>query len=254
MATRALFGSAVIRLRPNHRMGEHAFYGGMGLIMIATILLGFRATYFPMGAKPTALSSLVIIVHGAVFSLYLALFLVQVSLVAVRRVRWHMSLGLALYSLAALMIPLGILAAADEIRRDLATGPPYTLNVDPRSFSMVSVMGMVMFGSLITWSYFVRRNPQMHKHLALYATLSMMDAGCDRWPWAAWGISESWSLWVYTLLLLLPALYDLVTLHRLHRATMLAAPFIWILHKLEIPLGRTPGWRHIAEFMLKHWT
>ena len=50
---------------------------------------------------------------------------------------------------------------------------------------MVSVMGMFMFGTLIAWSYVARRRPDMHKRLALFATLFMMDAGIDRWPWAA---------------------------------------------------------------------
>jgi hypothetical protein len=254
MTTQAVARPSAARPRPVNRTLERVFYGSMTLLMIATILLGFRASYFPLGAKPAALSSIVIVAHGIVFSAYLALFLVQVALIATRRVRWHMSLGLALYGLAAFMIPLGILAAADEIRRDLATGPPYLLGVDPRSFSLVSVMGMVMFGSLIGCSYLVRRQPQMHKRLALYATLSMMDAGSDRWPWAAWGISESWSLWFYTALLLLPVFYDLLSMHRVHRVTLIAAPYVWILHKLEIPLGRTAVWHVIANFMLKHLT
>jgi hypothetical protein len=244
----------VRRIRPVHRGGERAFYGGMTLLMIGTILLGFRATYFPLGAKPAALSSFPVALHGIVYSLYLALFLVQVSLIAARRVRWHMSIGLAIYCLAALMIPLGVLAAADEIKRDLATGPPYLLGIDPRSFSLVSVMGTVMFGTLIGWSYVVRRNPQMHKRLALYATLSMMNAGSDRWPWQAWGIDEGWSVWVYTGLLLLPVLYDLISMRRLHRATIIAAPYVWILYKVQIPLGRTRAWHYVADFMLRHLT
>jgi hypothetical protein len=184
--------------------------------------------------------------------LYLGLFLVQVALISARRVRWHMSLGLAVYGLAVLMLPLGVLAAADEIRRDLAAGPPYTLGVDPLSFSIVSVMGMVMFGSLLAASYLFRRKPQIHKRLALYATLSMMDAGCDRWPWETWGISHDWSLWVYTGLLLLPVAYDVFALGRPRRLTLFAASYIWILHKLEIPIGHTVAWHHVASFLLKH--
>jgi hypothetical protein len=52
------------------------------LLAIATILLGFRESYFPLCAKPVALSSWVIVLHGTVFSLFLMLFFVQVSLVS----------------------------------------------------------------------------------------------------------------------------------------------------------------------------
>jgi hypothetical protein len=141
-----------------------------------------------------------------------------------------MTLGLWLYGLAAVMIPIGVLAAANEIKRDFAAGPPYTLGIDPVSFSIVSVNGMLMFGTLMASSYLVRRNPAAHKRLALYAVISMMNAGSDRWPWDAWGIREHWSVWFYTLLLLLPVVYDLISLRKVHNATLFAAPFVWLLH------------------------
>jgi hypothetical protein len=239
-------------VRPVNRKRERVFFCCMTLLMIATILLGFRETYFPLGAKPPALSSWVIQVHGVLFSLYLLLLLVQTALIAARRVRWHMSLGLAVYGLAGLMIPMGVMAAADELRRDLAGGPPYPNGgIDPRTFSLVSVMGMVMFGTLITWSYVARRRPDAHKRLVLYATLSMMDAGVDRWPLVAMGMNQSWATWIYTALLLLPVAYDLVSLRRVHWVTMFAAPFAFLLHRLEFPLGNTHAWHAAANLMLR---
>jgi hypothetical protein len=239
-------------VRPANRGRERVFFCGMTVLMIATVQLGFRKTFFPVGPRPAALSSWVIEVHGALFSLYLLLLLVQTGLIAARRMRWHMSLGLAVYGLAGLMIPLGVMAAADELRRDLAGGAPYPNGgIDPRTFSLVSVMGMVMFGTLITWSYLARRRPDVHKRLVLYATLSMMDAGVDRWPLPAMGMSQGWATWIYTALLLLPLVYDLISLGRVHWVTMFAAPFAFLLHRLEFPLGQTHAWHAIANFMLR---
>lgn len=240
-----------MRVQPVNRTRERVFFGGMALLMIATILLGFRQTYFPLGAKPAALSSWIIVLHGSVYSLYLALFLVQTALISARRVQWHMKLGLAVYGLAALMIPLGIVAAADELRRDLAAGVSPMPSIDPRSFSLVSVMGVVMFATLITLSYVTRRRPDVHKRLVLYATLSMMNAGIDRWPFQAWRISQSWSPWIYTAFLLLPIIYDLTTLHHIHWVTIYAASFTWILYKLWIPLGFTHAWHAVTNLMLR---
>jgi hypothetical protein len=45
-------------------------------------------------------------------------------------------------------------------------------------------------------------------------------------------------------------MYDLISLRRLHWATMFAAPFAWTLHRLEIPLGHTHAWHAAANFML----
>jgi hypothetical protein len=238
---------------PRRPSRDRVFFGFMTLVMIATILLGFRGTYFPLGPKPAALASLIIVVHGALFSTFLALFLVQVAFVSARKVRWHMKLGLWLFGLAAVMIPIGVLAAANEVKRDLAAGPPYTLGVDPVSFSIVSVNGMFMFGTLMAASYIRRRNPAAHKRLALYAVISMMNAGSDRWPWDTWGINEHWSVWYYTLLLLLPIAYDLISLRKVHRATLIAAPYVWLLYTLQIPFGHTAAWHAVSNYMLKHW-
>jgi hypothetical protein len=82
----------------------------------------------------------------------------------------------------------------------------------------------------------------------------MMDAGIDRWPWAAWGLSHDWSHWVYTGLLLLPVAYDLLSQGRVMGVTMIAAPFVWGLERLEIPLGETREWHWVAHWMLKHLT
>jgi hypothetical protein len=250
--TTEVLGKKVRRhIQPVNRTRERIFFSGMALLMIATILLGFRQTYFPLGERPAALASPIIIVHGAVFSLWLLMFFVQTSLIAAHRTRWHMKLGLGLYCLAALMIPLGIIAAADELRRDLAAGVSPMPSIDPRSFSLVSVMGMVMFGTLMALSYVARHRPDVHKRLALYAVLSMMNAGIDRWPFQAWGITQSWSPWIYTAFLLLPVLYDLTSLHRIHWATIYAASFTWILYKLWVPLGFTHAWHAVTNLMLR---
>jgi hypothetical protein len=253
MGTEVLGRVAVRRVKPGHRTQERVFYCLMTLLTMGTILLGFRKFYFPLGVKPAALSSWVIVVHGIVFSVFLLLFGVQVALIATRRVKLHMTLGLTVYGLAVLMIPLGVVSAADEIRRDLMGTSAFPV-ADPYTFSLVSVMGMVMFGTLLALSYVWRRRPEMHKRLALYAVLSMMDAGIDRWPWAAWGLSPGWSHWVYTGLLLLPVAYDLLSQGRVVAVTMVAAPFVWCLERLEIPLGETRAWHWVAHWMLKHLT
>lgn len=239
---------------PSHvasRSLERTFFSGMSVLILATILLGFRSTYFHVGVRPAEPATAVVIIHGIAFSLWVLTFFIQTTLVSARRVHLHITLGIWAYALATAMVPLGLLAAQDQLRRDSAVAPPYALGVDPLTFSMESFMGMVMFGTLIAWSYKTLKQPAAHKRLALYATLSMMDAGISRWPLEAFGIHQARCYWIYVGFLLLPALYDLVSLRRLHWVTKFAVPYVFVLNRLERPLGHTHLWHAVAGLALR---
>lgn len=240
--------------RPKKRAQERVFFAVMTLLMIGTILLGFRVTYFPLGPKPEATHSSIIVVHGAVYTLFLFFLFVQVSLISARRVKWHMALGLWVYGLAALMVPLGVVAAADEIRRELVSGIEVVPGIDTLTFSTISVLGIAVFGVLMGWSYVVRRKPEAHKRLALYAVISMMNAGIDRWPWHAWGLSETWATWVFAGYALLPVVYDLVSLRRVHWVAMVAVPLILVVDRYKFVVGHTEIWHVAAKAMVKYLT
>jgi hypothetical protein len=240
--------------RPKKRARERVFFGGMTLLMIGTILLGFRATYFPLGPKPEAIHSGVIVVHGVVYTVFLVFLFVQVALVSARRVKSHMTLGLWVYGLSALMVPLGVVAAADEMRRELVSGVEFIPGVDTLTFSTISVLGIAVFGVLMGCSYVVRRTPDAHKRLALYAVISMMNAGIDRWPWQWWGVNEAWAAWVFVGYVLLPVVYDLVSLRRVHWVAMVAVPLILLVDRYKFVVGHTATWHAVAKAMVNYLT
>jgi high-affinity K+ transport system ATPase subunit B len=126
MATDAVQRQPLPRTRhvSTNRTRERIFFAIMALLVVTTILLGFRASYVPLGERPAALGNLAIILHAAVFTLFLLRFAVQTTLIAAHRVRWHMQLGLWLYGLAALMVPFGAVAAIDELRPTSPPAPP----------------------------------------------------------------------------------------------------------------------------------
>ena len=54
-------------------------------------------------------------------------------------------------------------------------------------------------------------------------------------------------MWYYALLLVLPIVYDLVSLRKAHRATLFAAPYVWLLHTFQIPISSLPTTRTAAS-------
>src|SRR5213593_1389749 len=120
------------------------FYTTMAFAILITILVGFSRTfylrpyYFPERLIP------LLILHGIVFSSWIALFVTQTTLVATKRTRIHMKLGVAGGVIAALMIIIGTLTAIVR-----AKGPSPLPDVNPLSFLTIPLGDMLVFGILV---------------------------------------------------------------------------------------------------------
>ena len=107
---------------------DRIFYSGMAILLALTVFAGFAPTFYlrawfdcPVYSGERTLPPLAY-VHGAVFSGWVVLFIVQAALVATRRVAMHRRLGMAGVLLAAAMIVVGLRAAFGAAARGSA--PP----------------------------------------------------------------------------------------------------------------------------------
>ena len=119
----------------------------------------------------------VIHVHGAAFTLWIFLLIVQTSLVSAGRVDIHRRLGILVFGLACAMVILGTMAATDLLRRGVAAQ-----SVDAKTFYASSLGDIVIFGTLIFFAFRTRSNPAAHKRLILIATITLLAAAINRWP------------------------------------------------------------------------
>src|SRR6267142_954452 len=103
------------------RRFDDVFFSGMAVLMLATVFVGFAHTYYLAGMFRAPLPSLIIHVHGAVFSCWMLLLLTQTTLVSAGRVDIHRRLGIAGFILACAMVVVGVLAANDQLVRE--SGP-----------------------------------------------------------------------------------------------------------------------------------
>src|ERR1700684_1683911 len=104
------------------RRSDNLFFSGMAVIVLASVLVGFAHTYYLAGVFKAPLPNLLVHIHGAVFSCWILLLIVQTSLVAAGRVDLHRRLGLLGFALACLMVIVGLLAATDSQGRHFAPG------------------------------------------------------------------------------------------------------------------------------------
>lgn len=249
MAHEVLAASRSLPARPLHRpvnrTAERVFFAVMVLLVWAAVLIGFWPTYFGAGVFDAPLPSPILPWHGAVFTLWLVLLLVQSVLVSAGRVKLHRTLGTVFFCLPPLMVVLGVIAALDALHRGVRIGP-----LDPAVTLAIPLFDIVGFSVVIYAAWSTRRRPDAHKRLVMLATIGLTYAAFGRFPWERMGISPAAGgvMGIGALILLMVA-YDLISLHRIHRATMWAAPFTFVINAFSVPIGQTAAWHGFVALL-----
>lgn len=232
-------------IRPVHRSVERTFFGGMAILLCAIVVFGFSRTYFLAGMVRAPLPNTLLHVHGAIFTLWMILFLVQTALVSAKRIAWHRSVGVIGFCLPPIMIVLGIVAAIDALRRGVEIGP-----LDPATSLAIPLLGMLAFTPVIFAAWLTRRRPDAHKRYILYATIGLSEAAFGRFPWGHMGFPPAAGAVIgLGVMLVLMLAYDLFSLHRIHRTSMWAAPLTFVIGAFSVPIGMTHEWHAFAAFL-----
>jgi len=237
--------SSVVGRNPGALPGrrfDHIFFSFAALLMLATVFLGFARTYYLAGVFHANLPSFIIHVHGALFSSWIVILIVQTSLVSAGRVDIHRRLGLTAFMVAAVMVIVGVLAATDSLVRADIPGR------DARFFYIVPLTDMVAFAVLIFFAYRKRSDSAAHKRLIYLATSACLIAATARWPFFAQRNLLRATLLAECFPLIL-VVYDLWATHKIHRVTLWGCTFLVLVQQLRIPIGHTHPWIAFATWI-----
>ena len=243
-------GTATARPRL-HLRSDDDFFSAMAAVALIAVLIGFARTYFLAGLFRAPLPNLLVHVHAVAFTLWIILFITQVSLVTARRVDLHRRLGLLGFVLAIVMILLGTVTASDRLARHVAQPGTETIE-EVRAFYAVSLGDMLMFSTFVYFGYRNRFQPAVHKRLMWFATLALLDAGFDRWP-----VFDPYSLPVVHLICYIPLLllligYDWWSTGKVQRVTIWSAIFLVFVQQIRHPLSHTAVWQSFAAWVAMH--
>ena len=186
-------------------------------------------------------------IHGAAFTLWMVFLLVQEGLIAGRKVKWHMQLGLVGFGLAVAMVVLGLLAGTDALRR--GSSPP---GLDAETFYIVPLTAVIMFAVMVWLAYRYRFNAITHKRLIIVATIDIAGAAIGRLPVAALQHTPPLQNVVTLAFLLLLVAYDVISQGRVQKATLWAGLALMAVQLVRVPLGMTPAWHAFATMMGGH--
>ena len=221
------------------------FYTAMAVAAALVIFIGFAPSYYLKPFTGAGPLPPLVHMHGAVFTAWVILFVVQVRLVDARQLRLHRRLGVGAVVLSAAMMVLGTLTMFAAARRH-GTAP---FGLTGAQFMLIPLIDILIFGTLVTFAVVYRRRGAVHKRLMLLA----LTGGLLPAPLARIGIMLG--LPVLFPLLLSGALaagvvHDRMTLGRVHPVNRWVPIVVFITVPLRLLIARTAAWDALARWLI----
>ena len=243
MGTAVATSTVKVRAGVPGRKYDHVFFSGMAVLLLGSVFLGFAHSYYLAGMFRAPLPSAIIHVHGTLFSSWILFLLAQTTLVASGRTDVHRRIGIAGFLLACLMVVVGVWAATNSLGR--SGGPP---GIDPKTFYIIPMTDMLIFGVLVFFAYRARFDSAAHKRIIMVATVALMIAAIARWPLAAVQRNPVKAALVSYVFLLMMMAYDLWSTRKIHRATIWASAFLIFVQQIRFPIGQSAMWHAFANW------
>ena len=232
----------------DRRSAERKFYSRMALFLAAVVLLGFGPSFYlrgivPSYPRPNPTLPMSVLLHGALFTLWMLVFIAQTQLVTARRVDLHMRLGKAAMVLALAIIPMMYLTSVWQVAR--ANQPPFT---DPLNWTAVPLLAIPAYAILVWTGWQRRKQPQWHKRAMLAAAIIVvLGPGVGRLPIAPPTLGGFTFQLIIGFGLFVPLLlWDRRSLGHVHPATWLALIVGAVSTFVPVLLIATNSWAPIA--------
>lgn len=233
----------------DRKAAERKFYSRMAILLVAVVFIGFAPSFYLRGVvpaypRPNPTLPPSVMFHGLMFTLWMALLVIQTQLVAARRTETHMNLGKAAMLVAIALVPLMYVTAVWGVARE--SHPPFT---DGLNWTAIPLAVIPAFAFLIYEAWRRRREAQWHKRLMLGASIIFVAGpGFSRIPLAPpsfWGFGLQ--LLAGTTLLYLPLfLWDRRTQGKVHPATWTGYAVGIAAAVVPLALIYTNSWAGIA--------
>lgn len=221
------------------------FYFAMSLLIAGIVVAGFRQTIGANLLHAAIPRPLLLWIHGAAFSTWVAFFIFQSALVRTHRVKLHRTLGWFGAALGTVMAPLGIATTIVMSRFDIHV--LHEPGVD--SFMIVGFYDMAAFGTCFALAILWRRKPELHRRLLFVATCCLLDAAFGRFEYI---FNNGLFFYCPDCVIALGVLRDLLVNRQVHRVYLTALPLLIAAQFLVNYTWRSNAawWLSIAHTML----
>jgi hypothetical protein len=215
---------------------EKPFFLRMIVGIAAIIVIGF-AQFAVRGYVNYGTAPLWVHLHGFVMVSWLALLLVQSSLIQRGSLMMHRQLGVLGVALAAGLVVLGSFTALRAIA--LHRVPPFFTDA---YFLALTQIGLAAFAGLIVAALANRRHAEWHRRLMLGAAILLMEPALGRL--LPMPLLDGWGEWLVMVIqlgaLALVARHDRRRFIAVHPATLVCALVVVVTHVVVALAAMTP--------------
>jgi len=152
------------------------FYPAFALALALVVFAGFARTFYLRQWFDVPPITLLPVLHGIVFTAWVALFVIQTRLIAANNVRAHMRLGIAGVALAALVFLVGLVTVVVSA----SASRPRPMGMVSYQFVFVPFFIICAFAGLVTAAVLLRRRPDFHKRFMTLAMITVLPPATAR--------------------------------------------------------------------------
>lgn len=225
------------------------FFAIIALALAVFTVIGFSRTYYFRFLTDLPPLTLLVHLHGLVFTAWLAVFVAQTRLVAANRVDLHVKLGIAAVVIALLVLIVGFLTMAVKANEPRI----HPSGLTPTQFTVVGVTSLGMFAAFVALGIALRRKAAAHKRLMVLAMIAVLTPPSSR-VLTLLGLREHW---VY-LVPIIPALFigwclihDLRRYGKVHPVFAIGGLAIVALWPFRLMAGRSEWYQPIGEWIAR---
>ena len=179
------------------------------------LLVGFARTFFLRSLFNVPPIPAYLYVHGVALTAWFVLVFAQACLIAARRTAVHRRLGVITMLVALLVVPISAFVVIRSVPRATAAGAN-SMNI--QGVVITDLISLVVFSVLVATALHLRHRPDIHRRFMICSCLVIFGPVNARL--ARLGLPLWFGLVHVPLSFLVPAAYDLLTIRRLHRATL----------------------------------
>jgi hypothetical protein len=222
----------------------HSFYIAVTLLLAVAVFIGFAPTFYLKALTGAPALSVLVWLHGLIFTAWIVILVTQPLLAANNRVDLHMRLGWfgAAVGLAMVIVGLQTAIVAARMGHVPPGAPP------PLQFLAIPFFAIVEFGILFGAGILMRSNSQAHRRLMLLATVAIVGAAFARFPLPFLGAPPAFFA-AADLFIVAGMIYDWRAFGRVHPAYIWGGLLIILGQPLQLMLMGTEPWLTFATWL-----